>query len=158
MKRILFLVLIALAPVGSYAQLKSQARPVNMGSLLSAPAGMERKAAALLGLDASRLQIYQSYEMSHLSLGGQSITQGLYLNTMIYDFKFPLQIALQWGVRHQPFASSETAPFYQNGPFVSGAQLSYQPSKNLLLQLNYSQVPYRQNLYGYRYSPSFFDW
>jgi hypothetical protein len=158
MKRKLILVLFLTWPTLVLAQFKSQTRPVGLGALLSTPAGIERSAATLLGLDPSRLQIHQSYEMSYLSLGGQGLTQGLYLNTMIYDFKFPLQIALQWGLRNQPFASSVSAPLLQNGLFVSAAQVRFRPLKNTLVQFDFRQLPYGYNPYGYQRSASMFDW
>lgn len=157
MKKLILILILAALPAALLAQYKSQTKPVSLVSLLNAPQQFGRAAANILGLDASRLRMYQSYQMNFMSLGGEGVTQGVYLNTMVYDFKFPLQVAVQWGMAHQPFAS-QNAAFLQNGLFLSAAQLRYQPSKNLLFQLNYSQVPNRYNPYGYYQNPAYVGW
>ncbi len=159
MKKGIILLLVAafIAPVS--AQYRSQAKPADLVSLLNAPAEVGRAAANILGLDASRLKIHHSYQMNFMSLGGQGVSQALYLNTMVYDFKIPLQVAVQWGIAHQPFGNSHAASLLQDGPFLSAAQISYQPSKNLHFQLNYQQVPYRYHPYGSYYrNPVYGGW
>lgn len=132
-----------------FAQFKSNSGPVNLVSLLNMPAQLERATAGILGLDASRLHIYQSYQMSYFSLGGTGFTQGVYLNTLTYDFSIPLSIAVQWGIAHRPFATSPS-PYVKDGLFLSRAQLRYQPSKNFLIQMDYIQNPYRYYPYTNR--------
>jgi len=156
MKRIIWVAFLLLLPVLVQAQFRSQTGPVNLVGLLNAPVQMERAAAGLLGLDASRLHIYQSYQMNYISAGSAGYSQGVYLNTMTYDFKVPLSVAVQWGIAHQPLAG-KTSSLMKDGPFLSAAQLRYQPVKDFLIQLDYVQNPYRfyQNPYSY---PGYRGW
>ncbi|NLP09549.1 hypothetical protein GX408_04025 [bacterium] len=134
--------IMLLLPAWSVSQYRTQPT-ADLRSLLQAPASVERAAGNLLGLDPSRLQIQQSYSMSYMSMGGQGVTQGVYLNTVSYQFSLPLSLSLQWGIAHQPFASRfQNSVLLNSGPFLSAAQLTYQPKPNMLLQFNFQQVPY----------------
>ena len=148
MKRWLVYIVIAILPVMAFGQLKSQAKPADMTSFLRNPFAIGQNAAGLLGLDPSRLTMSQSYQMSFMSIGGKGFTQGLYLNTMMYEFSSPLSLAVQWGIAHQPLSSFGGASLLNNGPFLSGAQLRYRPAKNFSVELEYSQYPG-----GYYYGP-----
>ncbi len=148
MKRWLVYVMIAALPALAFGQLKSQAKPADMANFLRNPLALGQRAVGLLGLDPSRLTMTHSYQMSFTSIGGQGFTQGLYLNTLMYQFASPLTLAVQWGIAHQPFSSLGGASLLNNGPFLSGAELRYQPAKNFSIQLEYSQYPG-----GYYYGP-----
>ena len=152
MQRYLIFTLL-LVPALLAAQFKSQEQPVNMATVLRSTG---EKAVGLIGLDPSKLHISHSYSMSMLSMGGQSATQGLYLNTLTYEFSAPLTVSLQWGMAHQPFGNTPNAPVLQNGPFLSGASLLYQPSKNTVLHFRFQRVPYHSNFYR-GYSPFYFS-
>ena len=156
MKQLRWIMLFLLLPVLVFAQFRTQGKPVNLVSLLNTPAQLQRAAAGVLGLDPSRLHIYQSYQMSYFSMGSSGFTRGMYLNTMTYDFSFPVSVAVQWGYAHQPFAGSKS-PYLKDGLFISGAQLRYQPTKNILLQMDYVHNPYQYNQNPYYY-PAFQGW
>lgn len=146
--------IMLLLPALSVSQYRTQPT-ADLRSVLQAPASVERAAGNLLGLDPSRLQIQQSYSMSYMSMGGQGITQGVYLNTVSYQFSLPLSLSLQWGVAHQPFASRlQNSSLLASGPFLSAAQLTYRPKPNMLLQFNFQQAPYAV---PYRYGEGFWD-
>ena len=138
----LVLALIFILSVAVYGQFRTQTKPVDIASTLRNPIGIGRQAFSMIGLDPERLHISQSYQMSYMSMGGQGYTQGVYLNTLSYQFSIPMSLSFQWGIAHQPNFGGNDAPFLQNGPFISGAQLRYQPKKNLLIQIDYHQVPY----------------
>ncbi len=157
MRHCRFIILLATVPVLVFAQLKANSGPVNLVSLLNMPAQMERAAAGILGLDPSRFHIYQSYQMSFFSLGNSGYTQGVYLNTMTYDFSIPLSVAVQWGIAHQPFTSSPS-PFIKDGLFLSRAQVRYQPIKNFLIQMDYIRNPYQYRSYPYYNQMGYFGW
>lgn len=148
MKRWLVYIMIVSLPALAFAQLKSQTKPMDMTNSLRNPLGIGKSAMGWLGLDPSRLTMLQSYQMSFMSAGGNSYTQGLYLNTLMYQFSSPLTLAVQWGIAHQPLSSFGGASLLNNGPFLSGAQLRYQPAKNFSVELEYSQYPG-----GYYYGP-----
>jgi hypothetical protein len=153
MKKTVLFSLIVLLPLLVFGQYRTKPG-VDFRSLLQAPATIGRAATNLLGLDPSRLQMHQSYQMNFMNFGGQSMSQGLYLNTISYQFSLPLSVSVQWGMAHQPFASSfQNASMFKSGPFLSAAQVRYQPKPNMLLQLDFRQGPYSYDSYGYYDSP-----
>ncbi len=141
-----YMIITFFVPVLVFAQFKSRSNPVDIASSLRNPLGIGRQAMSFVGLDPSRLKIDQSYSVGYMSFGGQGVTQGMYLNTMSYEFKVPLKVAVQWGIAHQPtFGKSGTPPMMNNGPFVSGAFLQYKPAKNVSIELNYQSMPYNRS-------------
>ncbi|MBN2410937.1 hypothetical protein JXQ31_04535 [candidate division KSB1 bacterium] len=149
MKTRIQILLLILMPCLVFGQYKSDTGPVDISTALRTPVNAGKSALGILGLDPSRLDISQSYTMSYMSMGGQGISQGVYLNTMTYHFKLPMTLSFQWGMAHQPFAGSNDAPFLKSGPFISGAQFRYKPTENTVLEVEYSQNPYGYNSWYY---------
>jgi hypothetical protein len=151
---ILFLVLPAIA----FSQLKSQnPRDVHFPSALTRGYGQSGGLFSFLGLDANKFRMSHSYTLSFANLGGQGFSQGVYLNTMSYQFSTPLTLSLQWGLLHKPFESAGMGSPFQGGFFVSRANLDYKPSENFHIGIQYSSYPnsgysnYRRPFgYGYR--------
>ncbi len=143
-KQIVFIILFIM-PISAFAQFKAQAKPVSFSDHLRSG---QMQPFGILGLDPSRFTMQHSYSMSYASIGGRGFTQGLYLNTMSYQFSIPLTLSVQLGMAHNPFESTNTPSFMQNGFFISSAQMRYQPTKNTVLQIGFRQRPY-QNFTGY---------
>jgi len=155
MRKSIIIFLLFLTPHFALAQFKAQAKPMSVSDhLRSAQPGV----LSILGLDPSKFSMQHSYSMSYASIGGNGYTQGLYLNTMTYQFTMPLSVSLQFGMANNPFQGAKTASILQNGFFISGAKVRYQPFKNTVLQLNFQQRPY-QNFPGtYGMINEDFDW
>ena len=94
----------------------------------------------------------QSYTLSFFNIGGSSISQGLYLNTMNYKISDPLMMQVRFGYLHHPFG---TGGFYSsqesnNQFFIQRAMLHYKPSKNISFSIDYQQIPQTMiSPYGY---------
>ncbi|NOZ57350.1 MAG: hypothetical protein GXO73_11250 [Calditrichaeota bacterium] len=147
-------VLGLVVPLTSFAQLKTQASAPNLRQELRSAS--PQSLIGMLGLDPSKFHMQQSYSLSFFSLGGHTISQGLYLNTMTYRFSPKLVARLQLGMLHQPFGGFSNLPSARS-LFVSGAEIRFQPRKNLTLHLQYGAVPrgyYGYGPYGYR---SYYD-
>lgn len=142
MKAIMTCLLLLLLPCMALAQYKSDAGQVNVSSALQKSLQSGKNAIGVLGLDPNKLSITQSYSMSYLSMGGNSFSQGMYLNTMTYHFKLPVELSFQWGIAHQPLNFTGNAPFYNQGPFIRGANLSFKPAKNVSIQVEFNNDPY----------------
>lgn len=127
------------------AQYKSNnAKKANFAALLADGQKSASGIIGLLGIDPGRLHMSQSYMMSYGTIGGRSLSQGIYLNTLQYDFKMPLKLQLQWGMAHNPLQASGIQSPLKNGLFLSGASLEYQPAKNVKLQLGISSYPQQE--------------
>jgi hypothetical protein len=150
MRRLIFIVTLVLLPCFAHAQFKTQTKSGDLASTLRNPFGIGKTAISLLGLDPNRLDISHSYQMGYMSIGNQGYTQGMYLNTLTYQFKIPLTLAFQWGIAFQPNFGIGNSSILQNGPFVSGAQLRYQPSNKFTIEIDYQRLPYN-SLYYYQH-------
>lgn len=127
----------------------------NRNALLS-PKGISMPSGGLLS--ASRLKMSQSYSMSYSSGSDQSSAwNGLYLNTLQYQFAVPVTLTLDLGFSHQPGALLGVGPVesgYRDGGFVlPRVELKYQPSRNMLIRLQYWNT---QNMPSAPASSSFF--
>ena len=154
MRRFIIITSILIFTMVCYGQFKTQTKTMDFSDRLKT----DQNSFGILGIDMSRFSMSHSYSMSYLSAGGQGITQGLYLNTMSYQFAVPLTLTLQLGMAHSPFQGNNTANILQNGFFVSGAQVKYKPTEKTTVQLEFRQMPY-QYYPGYYFSPrSDADW
>ncbi|MDZ7372634.1 MAG: hypothetical protein ONB23_01570 [candidate division KSB1 bacterium] len=132
--------LVLLTAVQAAGQLKSQGQAVSVREQL-AHTPSPGTIMGFLGLDPMKFHMQHSYTLSVASFGGQTYTQGLYLNTMTYQFSPRLVAQLQLGMLHQPFGSPGTVPGGRN-LFVSGARVLYRPFKNTTLHFQYVARPY----------------
>lgn len=140
-----FLVLFLPALVS--AQFKKDAN-VDMTHALTKPSNVQNM-VGLFGLDPNKFTMSHSYTLSFGSFGGNSMTQGIYLNTMQYQISNPLTMYLQLGFIHRPFADFGQQNFGKHDFFVSGAGLEYKPSENFKVQFEFSQQPH--SFYRSRY-------
>ncbi len=104
----------------------------------------------LLGLDPTRFSMSHSYTFSVGSFGGESFSQGLYLNTMAYQLSNPITMYLQLGFQHQPISNLGQNDLNQNQLFLSGAGFEYKPSEKFQFRMEFSQQP--NSPYYSRYS------
>jgi len=148
-KKIFLILLIAIIlPSLLTAQLKRQDNPVEIKKELLQPSNQ------YLGfslIDPSRLTMSHSVSMSHFSMGGRGLSQTMYLNTLQYQIANPLMLKVQWGIQNYPYNSfSKDNPAFQNGFFLSGAELKYQPNDKFEMKLQYRSMPGMYNPYYYR--------
>ncbi len=141
-KRLVLLVVLLSVPTLLFGQLKSQTEPLSVGQVLRMPVRSFQGLGSIIGLDPSKLHISQSYSLNYFSFSGQNFAQGLYLNTMEYEFSSPLTMRLQWGFAHSPLSNQGVHGIMGSGPFISAAQLFYQPSKKFSIGIEYNALPY----------------
>jgi len=153
---ILFFIFIWLVPTLVLAQVKNQLTSPDVGQMMRSSLYENFRGSGIFGIDPSKLKFDHSYSLFFSSFGGdQSITQGLYLNTISYQFSIPLSMKLQWGFSHQPFGGGMMNSNLGSQIFLSGAELKYQPTQNMVMKLQFYQVPsgyYRMSPYSYPYS------
>jgi len=144
---------LMLVPVLAFGQLKEQESQPHFSQVLRSNPLSARGLAGWLGLNPARFSMQQSYSLSYLSFGGKGFSQGVYLNTMQYQFADPLTVQLQWGVAHQPFVGAGLPGIYGNGVFLSGASVDYKPSEKISIGLRLESYPpggLSPNAYDYR--------
>ena len=152
-KKIIFCVLflLMLCTSTTVAQLKTpESNIIESSSLTDKPKGFIN---ALL--DPSRFSMSHSYSVSLFSVGKQTFSQGLYLNTMNYKFSDPLTMQVRIGFLHQPLGGMGLTnnPYdNQNGKlFLQRARLQYRPSKNMSFTIDYQVLPSSMYYSPYNY-------
>jgi hypothetical protein len=138
----------------SIGQLKSKVdAPPSVSSSLTRPVTND----FLLGLfDPSAFSMRHSFSMSYTSFGGQGLSLGTYTNSMSYQFSDALDVQADVSLMHSPYNSlGKDAQSQLSGLFLSRAQLSYRPTDNMWLQIQYRQLPPMYWMGNYR-SPYFY--
>lgn len=159
MKRIVFVLIFVFSVHGLlWAQFKTETKPVNIAETLKNPLGMAKNFTGILGLNPDNLSISHSYHLGMMSGGGRSFTQGMYLNTLSYQFSIPLFVSVQWGIAHQPGSVLGSESVLNSGPFLSNAKIIYKPSESTTLRLEVQQYPGGYAPYGMSRSWSGFGW
>ncbi len=108
----------------------------------------------LLGpaFDENHFQMHHSYTLTYNSFFGNTV--GEYVNTMIYQFDFPLTLRADIGVIHQPFG---VTPMQQQllggqnvfqGIYLKNLQAVYKPTKDITIGLSVQQIPQGQLFWG----------
>ncbi|RMD90279.1 MAG: hypothetical protein D6813_09395, partial [Calditrichaeota bacterium] len=132
-----------------------QDEKVNIAKALTYPTKI-KSIFSFLGFDPNRFSMNQSYSFSFTTIGGKTLGQGLYLNTMSYRLANPLTMYLQIGFVNQPFGSLREYSNFNNKLFISGAGLEYKPSENFKVQFEFSQTPGGLYYNSYHHRP-FYD-
>ncbi len=146
-----FLLILSLAislPAVVLGQFKTQTKPVDIAETLKNPLGIARNLTGILGLNPDQLSISHSYQVGMMSSGGRSFTQGMYLNTLSYQFSIPLFVSVQWGIAHQPGSFLGGESVLDSGPFLSNARIIYKPSESTTLRFEIQQYPGGYYPYG----------
>ncbi len=104
--------------------------------------------------DPGKLTMRHSYSLMYSTFGGQSMSLGVYTNSMMYRFSDVLDLQTDISLMHSPFSSGGNKNDF-GGLFLSRAQLNYRPSDNLWLQIQYREVPPMYWMNGYR-NPNYY--
>lgn len=148
-KIIAFIFLLAMTvPALSVAQLKTSK------SMVFKPSDSGQKPKGFLNylLNPSKFSMSHSYSVFYTSIGKQSFSQGLYLNTMNYRFSDPLMMQVRIGYVHQPFGGLGRTTGKNGALFVQRAMLQYKPSENMSFTIDYQVLP------SSMVSPYYYNW
>ena len=93
-------------------------------------------------IDPSRFTIHNSYSLSYTTSGGKGYSLGELTSNIAYQISNPLSVQFDVSLMHSPF-NNIGGNFANNisGIYLTRAALNYQPSKNMLLQIQYQQLP-----------------
>ena len=106
-------------------------------------------------LDPSRFNIYHSFSMSTMSLGGQAMNVAAYTNIMTYELNHNLHLGTRFSLV-QPTGMMGPGNYgLNNTQFLYDANLQYRPSENTLIEFKMSNRPYynRYNHHRLEYHP-----
>jgi len=136
-----------------FAQFKSQTeeKPRVAESMIRS------EGSSLLGFfNPENFTMHHSYSFSTMLMGGKTIGIGMYTNSMLYRISDPLNVRLDVSFMHSPFNSlGRDFQGDLNKLFINRAEVNYKPFDNMIIQLQYRQVPFSS--YGYYYSPYYYN-
>ncbi|MCK5076979.1 MAG: hypothetical protein KAR38_11420 [Calditrichia bacterium] len=88
----------------------------------------------------------QNFDMKHqlsasvMTGGNNSLMMNSYMNTMYFDFSFPLKVRLDLGLMNFPYSSQPMDNNLQK-QFFGSLSMQYQPTKNTFISLSLSKGP-----------------
>jgi len=106
------------------------------------PSMLLKKPKGLLDsvLDPAKFSMSHSYTLSYHTFGKQGYSQGLYLNTMNYQFSDPLFMQVRVGYLHNPFGQN-TSQNSNGNLFIERVMFQYKPFKNTVVHFDYQAMP-----------------
>jgi hypothetical protein len=150
---------IVLTIISSVAvsQFKSQpeTRPSVAESLIRPDGG-----GLLFGwFDPSRFTMRNSYSLSYTTSGGKGFSLGALTSNLAYQISDPLTVEFDLSLMHSPFNNLGNN-FSKNisGIYLTRAELNYKPSKDVLFQIQFRQLPmfyWMDNYDRFDYVPTF---
>jgi hypothetical protein len=100
--------------------------------------------SSLFGLlDPSSFRMRHTLSYNYASAGGAALSTASYTNSMFYRIAPPLDIRFDVTLQGSPFGP--TAGYERNAfnrVFLSRAELNYRPFENLIIQVQYRDLPY----------------
>jgi hypothetical protein len=89
-----------------------------------------------------RLTVRNSYSLSYTTSGGKSFSLGTLTSSLAYQISNPLSVIFDVSLVHSPY-SNLGGNFAKNisGVYLSRAELNYRPSNDMLLQIQFRQLP-----------------
>jgi len=103
----------------------------------------------------ANLFMRHTFSVSYLSIGGKGTMINSYTNSIFYRFSDNLNLQADISLVNSPFSSFGKGFQNQiNGIYINRLELNYRPVNNVLINIQYRQVPfYEVYPYYYRYYP-----
>lgn len=150
MKRIiLMLVMFAVITAFASAQFKEQveSKPDVYQSIIQ---GGQRSYFGFF--NPANLFMRHTFSVSYLSVGGKGIMINSYTNSIFYRFSDNLNLQADISFVNSPFGSLGRGLSNSiNGIYINRVELNYRPLNNLLINIQYRQIPFFYQPYYYRW-------
>lgn len=148
MKKIL-LVAVVLASINCFSQFKD--KNIFKPSIQEGMINNNTPSLMLGFINPENFSMSHSYSMSYTTSGNNGLALGVYTNTLRYKFAENFDMQVDASLVHSPYSSF--GKNYQNqinGIYLSGAQLNYQPWKDVNISLQYRNIPggFYNDFYG----------
>lgn len=124
----------------TFAQFKSQ--PESIPSVTESIIRQDDGGLLFGWFDPSRLTMHNSYSLSYTTSGGKGFSLGTLTSSLGYQISDPLSVQFDVSLMHSPF--NNIGGNFTNdisGIYLTRAELDYRPSKNMLLQFQFRQLP-----------------
>ncbi|CUS92261.1 hypothetical protein [Candidatus Kryptobacter tengchongensis] len=146
---ILMLVMFAVITAFASAQFKEQveSKPDVYQSIIQ---GGQRSYFGFF--NPANLFMRHTFSVSYLSIGGKGIMINSYTNSIFYRFSDNLNLQADISFVNSPFGSLGRGLSNSiNGIYINRVELNYRPLNNLLINIQYRQIPFFYQPYYYRW-------
>ena len=148
MKKIL-LVAVVLASINCFSQFKD--KNIFKPSIQEGMINNNTPSLMLGFINPENFSMSHSYSMSYTTSGNNGLALGVYTNSLRYKFAENFNMQVDASLVHSPYSSF--GKNYQdqiNGIYLSGAQLNYQPWKDVNISVQYRNIPggFYNDFYG----------
>lgn len=93
-------------------------------------------------LNSDNFEMKHSFNLSYSSFAGQGLSLGVYTNSMFYKFNDQLNLQVDASLVTSPYNTlGEDFTNNLNGLYLSKAALNYRPSKDVLISIQYRNLP-----------------
>ena len=146
--------------LGAQAQFKSQVTSQSRPAITD---GGPSIMSTLFGwFDPERFHMRHSVQFSYQTLGsGEGYSLGTYTNSMLYQVTDNLNARADISFSYSPYNSFSKyggSASMLNNVYLSRAEINYRPTENMLLQVQYRQLPFSPFYYNpFYYGNGFSD-
>jgi len=158
MKKILLFTVI-LASINCFSQFKD--KNIFKPSIQEGMINNNTPSLMLGFINPENFSMSHSYSMSYTTSGNNGLALGVYTNSLRYKFAENFNMQVDASLVHSPYSSF--GKNYQdqiNGIYLSGAQLNYQPWKDVNISVQYRNIPggFYNDFYGFnRFSGGLYE-
>lgn len=138
--------------VSASAQFKSQVeQSPRVSEYLMSPAS----SSTFLGwFNPEKFRMRHAFSLSYHTGAGNAFSLGTYTNIMTYEFAENLNARADVSLSYSPYNTFATHGKNDlSALYLSRAQVNYKPWDNVLMQLEYRQMPYYNPYYSPFYNP-----
>ncbi|PKL83455.1 MAG: hypothetical protein CVV24_04910 [Ignavibacteriae bacterium HGW-Ignavibacteriae-3] len=156
MKKILLLLLLSATLVAAQYRDESNNKPDIRSGIVK-----NNSFGSLLGfINPDSFSMRHSFGLSYTAFGGYGgVALGVYTNSLAYKFSDRLKLETDISIVNSPYNSFGNDYSKQiNGVYINRAQLTFKPSDNMNIFIQYRNLPVGYSPYGYGgYSPYYRD-
>lgn len=144
---IILIILISLPVFSQYRDQNKIKESIGDGIVNNQPGG-------LFGIfNSKKFQMSHIYNLSFSASGDNQLAVGSYTNRLFYKFNNKFNFQLWTSIVTTPYNSFNKNPNNKfGGIYIDKASINYKPSKNFMIQFEFSNNPYRRYNSFYNYN------
>lgn len=112
----------------------------------------------ILGIfNSENFQMNHIYNLSFSTSGSNQLAVGSYTNRIFYKFNDKMNFQLWTSLVTTPYSTLNNSNNKFDGIYIDKASITYRPSKNFMIDIQFSNNPYRyyRSYYNYNRFPGF---
>jgi len=120
---------------------------------------IKQQSGELFGFfNSNKFHMDHIYNLSFSTFGSNQFSVGSYTNRIFYNFNNKLNFQLWTSIVTTPYSTLNNSPKNKfNGIYIDKASINFKPTKNFMIDFQFSNNPYRyyNTFYNYNLFPGF---